>query len=179
MEKLFDIVSKISTPLALSGVIAAIFFLIAREIIRKNIFPELTKSLAFDTIKLIVDKLFLLAMVAIVLGFVGYAMRLYMANAFPKLAHQPGQSPNDKPADLHISGLVRDDDSGQAISGAMILVVEKNRTIKSNDQGQFDLQVDGKEHEPVKLIVSKPGYKTREQQDFLGNKSVNIRLERE
>jgi len=72
MHGLFDIASRISTPLGLAGFLAAAFFIIVRAIIAKNIFPTLTRQLSGDIIKLIIDRLFILSLVAMVLGFAGF-----------------------------------------------------------------------------------------------------------
>lgn len=74
MQGLFDTASRISTPLALAGFFATAFFLIVRAIIAKNIFPTLTKQLSGDIIKQIIDRFFILSLVAMVLGFVGFVV---------------------------------------------------------------------------------------------------------
>jgi hypothetical protein len=66
--------TKISTPLALGGFSAAIFFFILRQLIEKNIFPALNKQASSEVIKIIIDRLFILALVAMVLGFAGYVI---------------------------------------------------------------------------------------------------------
>ncbi len=72
MEKIFDIATNISTPLMLAGFFAAAFFFIARQVVKANIFPQLTKQLSGDIIKLIIHRLFILALIAMILGFIGY-----------------------------------------------------------------------------------------------------------
>jgi len=74
MEKIFDIATNISTPLMLAGFFAAAFFFIARQVIKANIFPQLTKQLSGDIIKLIIHRLFVLALIAMILGFAGYVI---------------------------------------------------------------------------------------------------------
>jgi hypothetical protein len=74
MQEIFEIASRISTPLALAGFIAAAFFFIVRSIVAKNIFPTLTKQLSGDIIKLIIDRMFVLSLVAMVLGFAGFVV---------------------------------------------------------------------------------------------------------
>ncbi len=74
MEKIFEFASQVSTPLALGGLIASILFFLLRQIIKKDIFPSLTRSASSEIIKLIIDRLFILALVAMVLGFVGYIL---------------------------------------------------------------------------------------------------------
>jgi len=72
MNRIFEIAANISTPLALAGFFAAVFFFIVRQIIKRNIFPKLTAHLGADIIKLILLYLFVLSLVAMVLGFAGF-----------------------------------------------------------------------------------------------------------
>jgi hypothetical protein len=83
MNSIFEIASIISTPLALSGVVVASLFLLFRQIIKKNIFPKLTVVLAGTIIKSIINKIFIIALVAIVMGFAGYVVARF--SLIPKL----------------------------------------------------------------------------------------------
>lgn len=74
MQTVLEIASRISTPLMLAGFLAGAFFLIAQQIIAKNIFPKLTKQLAGTIIVLIINRLFVLALVAMLLGFAGFVL---------------------------------------------------------------------------------------------------------
>jgi len=74
IERIFEVASRISTPLALAGLLAAIFFFVVRQLIAKNIFPVLTKQISGDLLKLIIDRLFILSLVAVVLGFAGFVL---------------------------------------------------------------------------------------------------------
>ena len=69
---LFEIASKVGTPLALSGIIIVVLFLLYKIILKKEIFPKLTKIHSFKIINKIINCLFILALVAIILGFVAY-----------------------------------------------------------------------------------------------------------
>lgn len=77
MERVFEIVSKVSTPLGASGIVIAALFFIFREIIKKNIFPTLTRNLSSEIIKLVIQRLYVLGLVSLVLGFLGYGMGLF------------------------------------------------------------------------------------------------------
>lgn len=72
MDKVFQIATNISTPLMLAGFFAAAFFFIIRQIIKANIFPQLARHFAGDIIKIIVERFFVLALIAMILGFAGY-----------------------------------------------------------------------------------------------------------
>ncbi|KPA13741.1 membrane protein [Candidatus Magnetomorum sp. HK-1] len=81
MENIFKIAGAISTPLALSGLFSAIFFLLLKQIIAKNIFPSLTKQFSSDIIKLIIHYVFILSILTILLGFVGYIFPIIFAQS--------------------------------------------------------------------------------------------------
>lgn len=72
MEQIFNIASAVSTPLGLGGLFAAILFFTLKQLLEQRLFPKLAQSHGADLIKLIVERLFVLALVAMVLGFVGY-----------------------------------------------------------------------------------------------------------
>lgn len=74
MQEIFEITSRVSTPLALGGFLAAVVFFIFRQILKKDFFPTLAKSASAEIIKTIIDRLFVLALVAMVLGFAGYIL---------------------------------------------------------------------------------------------------------
>lgn len=74
MDKVFQIATNISTPLMLAGFFAAAFFFITRQIVKANIFPQLTKQLSGEIIKIIIERLFMLALIAMILGFIGYVV---------------------------------------------------------------------------------------------------------
>src|ERR1041384_1787158 len=83
MEKIIEIASHISTPLALAGLFAAVFFFTVRQIISRNIFPELTAHLSSNIIKLIIERLFVLSLLAMVLGFCGYVAPFFIQTPQP------------------------------------------------------------------------------------------------
>lgn len=72
MQYIFAIASNVSTPLALGGFFAAIVFWVFRQIVAKNIFPKLNAAIGADILKLIIERLFVLALIAMILGFVAY-----------------------------------------------------------------------------------------------------------
>jgi hypothetical protein len=73
MSKVFEIATNISTPLMLAGFLAAVVFFIFRQIL-KNQEPLRNKS--HNTIViLIINKLFILALIAMVLGFIGWIIK--------------------------------------------------------------------------------------------------------
>jgi hypothetical protein len=97
MNSLFNIASKVSTPLALGGVVIVVLFYIYQQIIKKNIFPKLTVYLAGSIIKNMINKLFILSLVALGLGFVAYIVAISAPETklppdFFKISLPPGMS---------------------------------------------------------------------------------------
>jgi hypothetical protein len=92
MDRLLEIASNIPTPIALAGFLAGAFLILAREVINKNIFPTLTKALSGTIIIVIINRVFVLALVAMVLGFISFTIPL-VYNPSPK----PDSLLEDKP----------------------------------------------------------------------------------
>lgn len=74
MQDIFQIASNVSTPLALGGFVTAVLFFIFRQILKKDIFPSFTKTASAEVIKIVVDRLFILALISMVLGFAGFVI---------------------------------------------------------------------------------------------------------
>ncbi|WP_417913708.1 hypothetical protein [Candidatus Electronema sp. JM] len=96
MEKLFQIATTISTPLALGGLLSVIFFFIIKQMLAKDVFPPLTKSSAFNILKTIVDRLFVLALIAMLLGFAGYIIPILLQAIYSQKS-LPQASSNEPP----------------------------------------------------------------------------------
>lgn len=93
MDTVFEIATRVSTPLALGGFFAAALFLIFRQIVARNIFPRLTQALGADILKTIIERLFFLALVAMILGFVAFILtQVYVPAVRPLLASPSPES---------------------------------------------------------------------------------------
>lgn len=85
MSDLFEIASKVSTPLALGGLVVGALFLTFKQILSMNIFPQLTKQLGGKIIIKIIHTFLSLALVATVLGFIAYVLPTIINAYYPKL----------------------------------------------------------------------------------------------
>ena len=110
MNDIFEIATKVSTPLALSGLFATILFFVLRQILAKDIFPKLARTAGADVIKTIVNRLFVLALLAMILGFFGYMLPYVIK-----------EDNGDDAILVHFSGLVTDEE-GKPIRKTMITV---------------------------------------------------------
>lgn len=79
MEKIIEIASNVSTPIALSGLIAAFLFFIFRKILGMNIFSKISQNNSFKILQLIINKIFIVSIVAMILGFFGYILPFLLA----------------------------------------------------------------------------------------------------
>ncbi|CAK8725699.1 hypothetical protein GMJAKD_17110 [Candidatus Electrothrix aarhusensis] len=78
MNKIFEIAAKVSTPLGISGLFAVIVLYIFKAIIDKEIFPSLSTTLSHDILISIIDRLFILALAAMIFGFIGYMSLIFV-----------------------------------------------------------------------------------------------------
>ena len=81
MAEIFDLATKISTPLALGGLLAAILFFILRQLLAKDIFPQLARVSSAKIITTIINRLFVLALIAMLLGFAGFVVPIFTSPA--------------------------------------------------------------------------------------------------
>jgi hypothetical protein len=75
MDKILAIATKVSTPLALGGLIVGFFFLIVKLIISAGLIPQVTVETGGTILLRIINGFIILSLVAVVLGFVGYLIQ--------------------------------------------------------------------------------------------------------
>jgi len=86
MEKILRIATSVSTPLALSGLIVGVLFLIFKQILSMNIFPQLSSEAGGTIIIKLINTLLILSLVSIVLGFIAYIAPRYLRSSYPTLS---------------------------------------------------------------------------------------------
>lgn len=80
MGKLFQTAANVATPLALAGLFGMAFFLILRQLLGKNIFSKFTSENSKEVVIKIIDRLFVLSLVALVLGAFAFILPYVLAN---------------------------------------------------------------------------------------------------
>jgi len=80
-----DAALRVSTLIGLAALVAAFLFLVSRQILRLNIFRKLTSDATLDLLKHMINRLFLLALLAMVLAFLGPLVRWAVTNQPPGL----------------------------------------------------------------------------------------------
>ena len=76
MNKILVFATRVGTPVALGGLIIGVFFLIVRLIISTGLIPQVTVDMGGTILLRIINGFIILSLVAVVLGFVGYWIRI-------------------------------------------------------------------------------------------------------
>jgi hypothetical protein len=80
ITKLARIAVTIKTPMALSGLVMIVLYTLYRQVLNLNVFSNIGGSHTFVVIQSVLDKLFWLALVALVLGVASYITTAIMRN---------------------------------------------------------------------------------------------------
>ena len=123
--KFLEIATTLSNPLALAGLFATILFFTIRQLISAKIFPTLTRQLSSDIITLIIDRMYKLSIMAMCLGFLGFAIVELYAD-------------NDGITMRTIDGTVTINNKG--VYGVKIKVQEIQEPASTNDYGYFKVE---------------------------------------
>jgi hypothetical protein len=76
MFKIFEIASRVSTPLAVTGIVVVAVFFVVRQILKKAEFSKPTRTHSFQIFKRVIDWFFVFGITALVLGFLSYGLTL-------------------------------------------------------------------------------------------------------
>ena len=94
MNDILEIASRVSTPLALAGLLGALFFFLLRQLLKSEFIPRLGTEQATGLLAKLIDRFFALALMAAMLGFLGF-----LATVFGPMAGVPGQ-PRPSPEEV-------------------------------------------------------------------------------
>lgn len=136
MEKILEIASNVSTPLGLGGLIVGALFLIFRQILSLKIFPQLSRQFGGKIIIKIINTFLILALVAIILGFISYVLPTVLSSYYPELDREYVDVGTDE--DQPLEKIVR------------AVAVGQNVTINFNhncDQSVRDAMIEAGDHE--------------------------------
>jgi hypothetical protein len=75
-EKVLSIATRVRTPLAVSGLVLAILYLLYHQVLSLNIFQNVGANPTFLIINKVLDRLFWLAVLAMVLGVGSYLIAI-------------------------------------------------------------------------------------------------------
>jgi hypothetical protein len=84
-EKLFAIASTVRTPLTLGGLIVIVFYFLYEKVLSLNIFSQMDASGTRAVVELVLNRVFVLALVITVLGIVSYLITYFFKPATRRL----------------------------------------------------------------------------------------------
>ena len=99
MKNIFSVIARIRTPLALAALAFIVLYLVCRLILGLNIFVALTESNTFVLISTIINRLFILAIVALVLAVASYVYGQYLTS---RSGTPPRSGPRVKVIDVSV-----------------------------------------------------------------------------
>jgi len=89
-NKLIKFASKVSTPLSLASLVVIVLYLLYKGVLGLGIFSNLQEGNTYTLISSIVDKIFYLAVLALILGIAAYFYKLYLSQP-KKQPESPGE----------------------------------------------------------------------------------------
>jgi len=86
LQELIKLILKIKTPLTLAGLVIVVFYALYKEILSLPIFGNIGGNSTFLIIEDIISKVFWLALVALILGIVGFLFTFMIEHKNKQLA---------------------------------------------------------------------------------------------
>jgi hypothetical protein len=100
VKQFLAVATRVGTPLALGGLIIGVFFLIVRLVISAGLIPQVTVESGGTILLRIINGFIILSLVAVVLGFLGFWLRI----RYPKI--NPNYVNFTSPQEYSLSQLV-------------------------------------------------------------------------
>ena len=133
-EKLFEIASRVTKPVSLAALVVAVFYLVLRALFSLPVFSDLGESATFALLSTIAERLFYLALVALVLGVGSYSFLRYRKGEAERAQAQP------RPTGWAITGNVFLS-NGKPVRGATVFVEGIDRQKETDASGWFSIDV--------------------------------------
>jgi hypothetical protein len=135
----------------LAGLAIGMILLLYREIVRKNVFPTLTKRDAYRLLRNIAVLSWSIAMFGI-LSWVWSTAILHRNQPAPAVV---ASAPEEQ---MVVAGTVVDESTNLGIGQATIMIDGQSSRSVSDDSGNFRIVLPGTNRDPVRLSVTKDGY---------------------
>ena len=143
----------------IGGLSIGAFLILFRDVIRKNIFPNLTKEQAYSLLRLIVVLVWSIAVFGIAAWTYASTIRRNDPNSI-NLSHQVPQATSSIPVETEVSGQIRHGES--IISGANILDVATGALTQSDKEGRFKIKTQKTTNGMIRIRATKDGFQAWE-----------------
>ena len=172
-----EIIKIVGQVAGLGGIAIGTFLILFREVIRKNIFPNLTKTQGYRLLILIVILIWTIAIAGIfVWAYTKKPERNRTADDKRNLSNQSATNPLNAVMEYKLSGFVMDTRSNR-ISGVNISVLGSDAKTQSHSDGTFILNIKGEKDKQVRIQAVKDGYVDWNEYKYLPDENVIIQLE--
>ena len=165
-----EILKTVGQVAGIGGIAIGALILIFREIIRKNIFPNLIRKQAYRLLVLMVVFVWSVA----IAGVVAWTYVRLIENR----KSSAGDSTPAQTEDRQIEGLVRDE-QGNGIPSADISILGRPEKTQTTEHGAFQLRVKMKTGDSIGLQISKKGYEERIEYVQIPTTPLTIKLKAE
>jgi hypothetical protein len=173
-SNLFKVVGVVA---GIGGIALAVVVYIFREVIRKEIFPQLTKEQAYK----LLNRIIVLTFVIGVLGIGAYIVTAKRDGEVDRNQNSNGsQIPTPSPAKADLSGTVLDQNE-RPIQGARVTLddIPGMQPVETSTDGVFNIRDIPKGYnEGVRVRVVMEGYQTYTEDVVLGKAPPRIKLRR-
>jgi len=176
MADIFEIASDVSTPLALAGLTAVAFFMVVRQALAKGLFPVMSQKVGGHLFKTILDYLFVLALVAMCLGFLGYIVVKLVEGQHRRGSVTEESSAHNqsvKPGKLLLRGEILDEATGMPLAGVLVALPEYRMQQVTDSVGQYRFEVPSQDGSLVKLRATKGGFRPINLDTYPGTSHLN------
>jgi hypothetical protein len=172
--ELFKVVGAVA---GIGGIAVAAVVYIFREVIRKEVFPQLTKEQAYRLLNRIIVLVFVIG----VLGIISYLVVNWQSGNRNHITDEPTPAPTPVLAEL--TGTVLDEDE-QPLQGAKVTIDEMPgmKPVETSSDGVFSIRgIREKYGGQVRIRVAKEGYKPNpyDEDVVLGAKPPRVILKKE
>lgn len=113
LQGILNLAAKVKTPLSLTGLIIVVLYAIYRQVLSLNVFENVGSNATFLILEDILDKLFWLALVALILGIISYLVTTFLAHK--KQEHSSNVVLIDASLDRHDSPYEQTEENGRKV----------------------------------------------------------------
>lgn len=159
-----EILKIVGQVAGIGGVALGVFLLLFRDVIRKNIFPNLSKVQGYRLLMLIIILVWTIALAGI--GAWAYVKTL-----------ESRSGNKDQPKEYQLSGIVIDGE-GRGLADVVVSLVGRPERDQTTTSGSFFLKLRAEEGDTVRLQTSKEGFTSWNENVTVPSTSLRIQMQR-
>lgn len=159
-----EVLKIVGQVAGIGGLALGVFLLLFRDVIRKNIFPNLNKEQGYRLLMLIIILVWTIALA----GIGGWA---YVKTLESRIGN------STQPKEYQLSGVVVDDE-GRGLPEVVVSLVGRPERDQTTTSGNFSLRLQGVEGGTVRLQVAREDFKPWNENVTIPNTGLRIQMHR-